>query len=248
MARGTAAFPQRPKGEVKHLKALMPYLRPYRWHIVGAAVSLIFTSSAMLGMGGGLRYLVDEGIGKRNTHLLDQAFWILMGVTLLLAVATYSRFYLVSYVGEKFVADIRREVYRNLISMHIGFFEVTSIGELLSRLTADTALLQVIIGSSVSIAARNLLLLIGGYVGAYLGTGFRVDDKTTSGGIGTIERTYTSKWAVTVFTPAAWVETKMRDVLVHTVYVSPEYQQRLRKLRVSSLPNSSAPAPNPPKP
>jgi len=93
-----------------------------------------------------------------------------------------------------------------------------------------------------------LLLLIGGYVGAYLGAGFRVDDKTTSGGIGTIERTYTSKWAVTVFAPAAWVETKMRDVLVHTVYVSPEYQQRLRKLRVSSLPTSSAPAPNPPKP
>jgi hypothetical protein len=94
-----------------------------------------------------------------------------------------------------------------------------------------------------------LLLLVGGYVGAYLGAGFRVDWKAApSGDIGTIERTYTSKWAVTVFAPAAWAETKMRDVLVHTVYVSPGYQQRLRKLRESSLPNSSAPAPNSVKP
>ena len=93
-----------------------------------------------------------------------------------------------------------------------------------------------------------LLLLIGGYVGAYLGAGFRVDDKTTFGGIGTIERTYTSKWAVTVFAPAAWVETKMRDVQLQAVYVSPEYQQRLQKRGVSSLPTSQTPSPNPPKP
>lgn len=93
-----------------------------------------------------------------------------------------------------------------------------------------------------------LLLLIGGYLGTYLGAGFRVDDRSPSGVVGTVERTYTTKWAVTVFAPAAWVETQMRGVLVHTVYVSPEYQQRLRKLRVSNLPVPSAPAPTPPKP
>jgi len=164
MARDTSALPQRAKGEIKNLKPLLPYLKPYRRHILGAAIALIFTSSAVLGMGGGLRYLVDEGIGKRNTHLLDNAFWILMAVTLLLAFATYTRFYLVSYVGERFVADIRNDVYRRLIAMHIGFFEVTRTGELLSRMTTDTSLLQTIIGSSVSIAVRNLLLLGGGFI------------------------------------------------------------------------------------
>ena len=93
-----------------------------------------------------------------------------------------------------------------------------------------------------------LLLLVGGYVGAYLGVGVRVDWRTPSGVLGTIERTYTSKWAVTVFAPAAWVETKMRDVQVQAVYVSPEYQQRLQKRGVSSLPTSQTPAANPPKP
>ena len=93
-----------------------------------------------------------------------------------------------------------------------------------------------------------LLLLIGGYVGAYLGVGVRVDWRTPSGAVGTIERTYTHKWMLILFAPAAWAETKMRDVQVQAVYVSPEYQQRLQKRWVSSLTNSSAPAPNPPKP
>jgi ATP-binding cassette, subfamily B, bacterial len=159
-----ASLPQRPKGDIKNAKPLLPYLRPYRWHIAGAIVALIITSSAVLGLGGALRYLVDEGLSKGNAQLLDNAFWILMGVTLLLAAATYTRFYLVSCVGERFVADIRVDMYRRLISMHMGFFEVTRTGELLSRLTTDTTLLQTIIGSSVSVAARNFLMLVGGFV------------------------------------------------------------------------------------
>ena len=163
MSRHTAPAPNRPKGDVKSLKPLLRYLRPYRRHVVGACVALIFTSSAVLGLGSGLRYLVDEGIGKGDAQLLDKAFWILMAVTLLLAGASYARFFLVSYVGERFVADVRKDVYRHLISMHIGFFETTRIGELLSRMTTDTTLIQTVIGSSVSVAARNLLLLIGGF-------------------------------------------------------------------------------------
>jgi len=163
MARGSTPLPTRPKGDIKRLKSLLHYLLPYRLHILGAVVALIFTSSAVLGMGGGLRYLVDQGLSKGNSHLLDNAFWILMGVTLLLAVATYSRFYLVSYIGERVVADIRNDVYKHLVAMHIGFFEMTRTGELLSRLTTDTTLLQTVIGSSVSVAVRNMLLLIGGF-------------------------------------------------------------------------------------
>jgi len=152
-----------PKGNIKSLKPMLRYLRPYRLQICGAGVALVFTSSAVLGMGGGLRYLVDQGLSKGNEHLLDRAFWMLMGVTLLLAAASYVRFSLVSWIGEKTVADIRNDVYRRLIAMDIGFFETTKTGELLSRLTADTTLLQTVIGSSVSIAARNSLLLIGGF-------------------------------------------------------------------------------------
>ena len=158
------SLPLRPKGEIKSLKSMLRYLRPYKLHILGAAMALIFTSSAVLGMGAGLRYMVDEGLSKGNTHLLDRAFWILIGVTLLLAAATYARFYLVSWIGERVVADIRNDVYRHIVAMHIGFFEITRTGELLSRLTTDTTLLQTVIGSSVSVAARNVLLLIGGFI------------------------------------------------------------------------------------
>jgi len=162
-ARAMAALPMRPKGNVNDLKPILHYLRPYRLQAIGALVALFITSSAVLAMGGGVRYLVDQGFGKNDMHLLDQAFWMLLAVTVLLAVATYARFYLVSWVGEKMVADIRNDVYRRVVAMHIGFFEVTRTGELISRLTTDTTLLQTVIGSSVSIAARNILLLLGGF-------------------------------------------------------------------------------------
>jgi len=162
--RGSASLPNRPKGEIKRLAPMLRYLRPYRLQIFGAAIALIFTSSSVLGMGAGLRYLVDEGISKGNSRLLDHAFGILAAVTLLLAVASYARFYFVSWIGEKVIADIRNDVYRHLIAMHIGFFEGTRTGELLSRLTTDTTLLQTVIGSSASVAARNTLLLIGGFI------------------------------------------------------------------------------------
>lgn len=152
----------RPKGEVKNLYPILRYLKPYRWQVAAASLALIFTSSSVLGMGAGLRYLVDEGLGKGNVHLLDNAFFILIGVTVALALASYARFFLVSWIGERVVADIRNDVYRRMIAMHVGFFETTRTGELLSRLTTDTTLLQHVIGSSVSVALRNSLLLVGG--------------------------------------------------------------------------------------
>jgi ATP-binding cassette, subfamily B, bacterial len=158
----SAAAPVPAKGEIRHLRPILRYLKPYRMQVAGASLAILITSSSVLGMGSGLRYLIDEGLSKGNERLLDKAFWLLIGVTLLLAVASYARFFLVSYVGERVVADIRNAVYRHLIGMHIGFFETTRTGELLSRLTTDTTLLQTVIGSSVSVAVRNMLLLIGG--------------------------------------------------------------------------------------
>ncbi|MBY0354466.1 MAG: ATP-binding cassette domain-containing protein [Rickettsiales bacterium] len=152
------------KGNIRSLRHIMEYLRPYRWAVVGALLALIFTSSAVLGMGNGLRFLVDQGIGKGDAALLNQAFVILLSVILLLAFATYSRYYLVSWVGERVVADVRNDVYARLVSMDVGFFETNRTGDLLSRLMTDTTLLQTVVGSSVSVALRNALMLVGGIV------------------------------------------------------------------------------------
>ena len=162
MSRKTSSGELRPKGEIGRLKSLLHYMLPYRLHIAGAAVALLISSSAVLAMGAALRFLVDKGLTQGNGALLDQAFERLIGVILVLALSTFFRFYLVSTIGERVVADIRNDVYRRLIEMHIGFFETTRTGELVSRLITDTTLLQTVVGSTLSVAARNILLLIGG--------------------------------------------------------------------------------------
>lgn len=150
------------KGQLKSLRFLLSYVRPYRSSLIAVLVALIVTSSTVLGIGKGISYLIDQGFAQNNPALLDKALIILLVITLLLAIATYARFFLITYVGERVVADIRRDVYRHVVHMPPGFFETTKTGEILSRLTADTVLLQMVVGSSLSIALRNTLLLIGG--------------------------------------------------------------------------------------
>ncbi len=152
----------RPKGEIRQLRPMLRYLRPYRWSSVAALITMTFTAAAVLGMGQGLKHLIDEGLSKGDSHLLDQSFTILVAVTMLLAGASYARFYLVTWIGERVVADIRRDVFAHLMQMHIGFYETTRVGELLSRLTTDTTLIQTVIGSSLSVAVRNALMMVGG--------------------------------------------------------------------------------------
>lgn len=150
--------------DIKILTGLFAYLRPYKWGLAGALVALVVAAGTVLSIGQGLRFLVDDGFGSGNAALLDQALLVLLGAVVLLAVATYARFYLISWVGERVVADIRKRVFDHVIGLDPGFFEVTRTGEVLSRLTTDTTLLQVVVGSSVSVALRNVLLLSGGLV------------------------------------------------------------------------------------
>ena len=157
-----AGSEEKAKGKLSSLRSIFAYLAPYKVSIFFAALALIFTSGAVLGIGQGVRYLVDEGIGKGDASLLNQSFIVLVGITLFLAVATFARYFLVTWIGERVVADIRRDVYGQLIKQDVAFFETNRTGELLSRLTTDTTLLQTVVGSSVSIALRNALLLIGG--------------------------------------------------------------------------------------
>ncbi|MDX2095232.1 MAG: ABC transporter transmembrane domain-containing protein [Alphaproteobacteria bacterium] len=153
-----------PKGRLGSLRYLLHYLRPYRRHTAGAVVALVMTSSVVLGMGAALRYLIDEGIRKGDQNLLGQGYLILLGVVALLAMGTYSRYLLVSLVGERVVADIRRDVFAKVLSMHTAYFESSRTGDLIARITTDTTLLQTVIGSSISVFMRNALLFTGGFI------------------------------------------------------------------------------------
>ncbi len=161
MSTPTEALPA--KGKLSSLRYLARYLAPYRRQVAGALVALVFTSTGVLGMGSGLRHLVDEGIAKGNPHLLGHGYIILLGVVVLLAAATYARYSFISWVGERVVCDIRRDIFAKVLSMHTAYFENTRTGDLLSRITTDTTLLQTVVGSSVSIFLRNTLLFIGGF-------------------------------------------------------------------------------------
>ena len=132
--------------------------------MAGALGALIVAAGTVLAIGIGLRRLVDDGIRAGDSALLDQALVVLLGVIALMAAASYGRFFLVSWIGERVVADIRRAVYNHIISLSPAFFETTRTGEILSRLTTDTTVLQVVVGSTASMALRNILLLTGGTV------------------------------------------------------------------------------------
>ena len=150
--------------DLKPLRMLWPFLRAYRRQMAGATLALIVSAGTVLGLGQGLRALVDHGFAAGNADLLNQALLVLLVVIVLMAVSTFSRFYLVSWVGERVVADMRRRVFDHLLTLSPSFYETTRTGEIMSRLTADTTLLQQVIGTSVSIALRNVLSLIGGVV------------------------------------------------------------------------------------
>ena len=132
--------------------------------VLGAFVALVAAAGATLAIGQALRRVIDQGFDADNAGFLDQYFIALFGVVVVLAVATYARFYLVSWLGERVVARVRSAVYDRVIGLSPTYFEVTKTGEILSRLTTDTTLIQSVVGSSASVALRNVLLLIGGTV------------------------------------------------------------------------------------
>ncbi|CAI8734549.1 ABC transporter transmembrane domain-containing protein [Pseudomonas sp. IT-P218] len=152
---------------VRHRRAIRlasRFIAPYRWHALGALFALVVTAGITLSMGQGIRLLVDQGFMTQSPHLLNQSIGLFMLLVVGLAVGTFARFYLVSWIGERCVADIRRRVFNHLVYLHPGFYEDNRSSEIQSRLTADTTLLQSVIGSSLSLFLRNLLMVIGGIV------------------------------------------------------------------------------------
>lgn len=138
------------------------FVRPYRRRLVLALLALVVTAGITLSMGQGIRLLVDQGFMTGSVHQLNQTLGLFLLLVLALAVGTFSRFYLVSWIGERCVADIRRAVFDHLLGLHPGFFEDNRSSEIQSRLTADTTLLQSVIGSSLSMFLRNALMVVGG--------------------------------------------------------------------------------------
>jgi ATP-binding cassette subfamily B protein len=160
---GVGAEAERPSGgDLARIRLLWQFVRPYKLQVAGAAIALTVAAGTVLGLGIGLRKLVDEGFASGNSALLDQAVLVLVGVILLLSGASYVRFYLVSWIGERVVADIRRAVFDRVIALSPAYYEITRTSEIMSRLTTDTTLLQMVVGTSVSIALRNTLMLLGG--------------------------------------------------------------------------------------
>jgi len=155
----------RPKARsLRPLRQLVPFLKPYRPAIAVAFVALICSSTASLLIPPALGQLVQHGFSVALASKIDEYFFPLIGIAFALAIATAIRFYFVTWLGERVIADIRKAVFDHVIGLTPAFFEVTRTGEVLSRLTADTTLIQTVVGSSASVAARNFVMLIGALI------------------------------------------------------------------------------------
>ncbi len=137
---------------------------PYRGRVASALAALVIAAACVLALGQGLRLVVDNGFGSGDPRLLNRALAALLAIAATLSVATYVRFYLMMTTGERVVTDLRRAVFDHILGLEPGFFEVARTGDVISRLTADTTLLQQVIGFGLSMFVRNLLMMAGAAV------------------------------------------------------------------------------------
>ncbi|HEV8502971.1 MAG TPA: ABC transporter transmembrane domain-containing protein [Casimicrobiaceae bacterium] len=156
------APPIPPATALRTVARVARFVRPYRRQVIVAAIALVVAAAAVLLFGQGLKYVIDRGFSANDARQLDRMLALSLGVIVLLAFATYTRFYFVSWIGERVTADLRRAVFDHLMSLPPSFFEAARTGEVMSRLTNDTTMLEQVIGSSASMAVRNFLLMIGG--------------------------------------------------------------------------------------
>ena len=151
----------------KAFTSLLPifsFIKPYKMMLALALIALLLTSAVSLSLGQGIKFVIDSGFIAGSAKQLQTAILVLIGLIVLLAIGTFSRFYLMSWLGERISADIRKAVFDRIVTLHPSYFEENRSGELMSRLTTDTALLQSIIGSSLSMALRSFLMLMGGLI------------------------------------------------------------------------------------
>jgi ATP-binding cassette subfamily B protein len=156
------------KGSLGAFKGLLPFLRPYRRQFFLAGIALVVAAGSTLAIPYAFKQMIDLGFGAaagaRSIRHVDATFLALFGVATVLALATAARFFTVSWLGERVTADIRSAVYGHVVNQSPEFFETTQTGEVLSRITTDTTLIQAVVGTSISMALRNVLLFLGGLV------------------------------------------------------------------------------------
>lgn len=146
------------------LKELSGFLLPYKIQMTIFLIALLITSTCTIGMGQGLKHLIDEGLVAQSLDYLNGAILICCGLAVVMALATYTRFYMISWLGERVCADIRKAVFKHVVGLHPGFFETHDSGTIVARLTTDTTLLQSIIGSGLSLALRSSVTFIGALI------------------------------------------------------------------------------------
>jgi ATP-binding cassette subfamily B protein len=148
----------------KEIGALLSYIKPYRKETIYAIVALVFSSSSVLMLSQSVRYVIDEGISANNSAVLTSTVIKTFFIVLILGLATAFRFYFITYVGERIIADIRRKINNKILSLSPSFFEVNKAGDLLSQLSGDTTTIYNIISSSLSVMMRNIVMLTGGII------------------------------------------------------------------------------------
>ena len=136
------------------------FVAPYKRQVLYSFLSLLFTAAITLSIGQGIRLLIDRGFATQSQELLAQYVFVFLLLVIALAGGTFTRYYWVTWLGERVIADIRCRVFNHLIDLHPGFYEKNRSLEIQSRLTSDMTLLQSVIGSSVSFALRNFIMMI----------------------------------------------------------------------------------------
>ncbi|MEE9413243.1 MAG: ABC transporter transmembrane domain-containing protein, partial [Methylococcales bacterium] len=143
---------------------LSTFFKPYKVRMLLAFIVLIIAAAAALALPVAIKLIIDQGYVLQKTDQLNQYFLVLLAIVAVMAVFSAIRFYLVMWLGERIVADIRSKLYQHLLTMEPAFFEVTRTGEVLSRLTTDTTLVQSVVGAGISVALRCFILLIGSLI------------------------------------------------------------------------------------
>ncbi len=161
-------FTPPPRGEVSHLLRLARFVSPYRARIAVALTALLIASGCVLALGQGLRHVIDAGFGSGDPRLLNLGLLAIVGVAVILAAATWTRFYLMMSVGERVIADLRQSVFAHVLTLSPAFFDSARTGEIASRLTNDTEQLRQVIGFGLSMFLRNGLMMIGALVLMFL--------------------------------------------------------------------------------
>jgi len=146
------------------LSRLCPSLKNYTVHLIGIVFAICVSAATVLVFGWGLKNLVDRGFSDHSGHYLNEALLVLLGIILLLAATSYTRFYLVYWVAERLIADLRKRIYRHILDLDASFFESHKTGEQVSRINTDTTVLQMVSTTNLPMAMRHILTMIGGIV------------------------------------------------------------------------------------